>query len=222
MNIVAFIPARGGSTVVKRKNIRLFNGQPLIDYTLERVKQSLLLSDTFVSTDDFQIKGYAHYRGFNVVMRPPVLAKGEVPVWKSLEWFAQENAREVDFFVEIHPTYPLRPVGLIDKVIAYAMESAHNGVIVASPIFDKIWRKREGCYERLAADIKPVNREFQEHLWRTHYGLVNVFRPEVALSGNPWDCDLDFYPLEEGAATIDINSQADFDLAEQIAYAKNQ
>ncbi len=220
MKIVALIPARGGSQEVKRKNIRLFNGKPLIDKTISSARTSVLLSDIYVSTDDSEIAGYAQYKGLQTVGRPAKLAKGETPVWKTLEWFASQCDDGVDLFVEIHPTYPLRPVGLIDKVIAYALESEKDGIIVASPMFDKIWRKREGGYERLAQDIQPNQREFQEHLWRTHYGLCNVFRPNVALSGNPWDCNLDFFPFEESEATIDLQSQAHFDLTELIDGAR--
>ena len=37
-NIVAIIPARGGSKGIPRKNVRLFAGKPLIAYTIEQAQ----------------------------------------------------------------------------------------------------------------------------------------------------------------------------------------
>ena len=49
--MIAVIPARGGSKGVPQKNIRLLNGRPLIEYTIEAAKQSCLFEKIIVSTD---------------------------------------------------------------------------------------------------------------------------------------------------------------------------
>lgn len=50
MNI-AIIPARGGSKRIKNKNIKLFNGKPLIAYSIEAAINSHLFDKIVVSTD---------------------------------------------------------------------------------------------------------------------------------------------------------------------------
>ena len=42
--IYAFIPARSGSERVKNKNIKLLNGKPLIEYTIDQAKSSQLIT----------------------------------------------------------------------------------------------------------------------------------------------------------------------------------
>jgi len=59
--ITAFIPARGGSTGVLKKNIRLLHGKPLILHTLDFAKSSEVFSKIIVSTDDSEISTVASY-----------------------------------------------------------------------------------------------------------------------------------------------------------------
>jgi hypothetical protein len=40
-NSLAIIPARGGSKSIKNKNIKLFNGKPLIAWTIEQAIASI-------------------------------------------------------------------------------------------------------------------------------------------------------------------------------------
>ena len=50
--VLAIIPARGGSKGVKRKNIRELNGIPLIGYTINAARNSKYVSRVMVSTED--------------------------------------------------------------------------------------------------------------------------------------------------------------------------
>jgi len=59
--ITAFIPARGGSTGVLKKNIRTLHGKPLILHTLDFAKSSKVFSRIIVSTDDSEIAAVASY-----------------------------------------------------------------------------------------------------------------------------------------------------------------
>ncbi len=55
MNIIAIIPARGGSKGIKRKNIIDFKGKPLISHTILLAKKSEIINETYVWTDDKKI-----------------------------------------------------------------------------------------------------------------------------------------------------------------------
>ena len=52
LNIVAIIPARGGSKGIPHKNIKPFAGYPLIAYSIAAAKESKYVSRILVSTDD--------------------------------------------------------------------------------------------------------------------------------------------------------------------------
>ena len=55
MNL-AVVPARGGSKRIPRKNIKFFNGRPMISYAIKSALSSELFDRVIVSTDDIQIK----------------------------------------------------------------------------------------------------------------------------------------------------------------------
>lgn len=56
---LAIIPARGGSKRIARKNIKEFNGQPILSYPIESAIKSGLFNEVMVSTDDDEIASVA-------------------------------------------------------------------------------------------------------------------------------------------------------------------
>lgn len=61
--MIAIIPARGGSKRIKRKNTKIFCGQPIIKYSIDAAKNSKLFDEVIVSTDDEQIARMAKKYG---------------------------------------------------------------------------------------------------------------------------------------------------------------
>lgn len=78
MSAVCVIPARGGSTRVPRKNIRMFHGKPIIAYSIEAAKESGLFDEIWVSTDDNEIASIAIACGAKWHPRSSELSKNDV------------------------------------------------------------------------------------------------------------------------------------------------
>lgn len=75
MSAVAIIPARGGSQRIPRKNIKLFNGEPMIAHSIRAARTSGAFDQVVVSTDDAEIADVARHYGADVpFMRPADLA----------------------------------------------------------------------------------------------------------------------------------------------------
>ena len=66
MNLLAIIPARGGSKRIPGKNIRPFLGKPILAYSIETALKSGLFAEVMVSTDDREIVRIAQERGASV------------------------------------------------------------------------------------------------------------------------------------------------------------
>jgi len=83
-DVVAIIPARGGSTRIPRKNAKDFNGKPIIAWPLEACKALDAISHCVVSTDDEELARIARESGATTVIdRPAELATdtaGTAPV----------------------------------------------------------------------------------------------------------------------------------------------
>jgi len=93
--ILALIPARGGSKGIPRKNIRPFAGYPLIAWSIAAAKQSSLVPRVIVSTDDEEIAAVAREWGAETpFLRPAELAQDIIP---SVENCASRRVKRRNF-----------------------------------------------------------------------------------------------------------------------------
>lgn len=120
------IPARGGSKRVRRKNIRMVGGKPLIHYTIEATRNSKRLDHFMVSTEDDEIFNVAtEIAGHNhVIRRPDDLSGDEVgnaeTLLHSLNFLSNQKFFQSDVIthlVLLHPTCPFRSSSDIDNAI---------------------------------------------------------------------------------------------------------
>lgn len=121
MNILAIIPARGGSKGVPGKNSKLLGNKPLLAYTIEAAQASKYLHTTLVSTDDEAIGNIAKQYGAEVPFtRPPALATDTARsvdvVLHALE-FMEAAGHRFDAVCLLQPTTPFRAPGFIDTCI---------------------------------------------------------------------------------------------------------
>jgi CMP-N-acetylneuraminic acid synthetase len=77
--ILAIVPARGGSKGIPRKNIKLLAGKPLIAYTIEAALKSKYIDRVIVSTEDEEIAEIPKLYGAEATKRPIELAKDKSP-----------------------------------------------------------------------------------------------------------------------------------------------
>ena len=117
MNVLAIIPARGGSKGVPRKNVISICGKPLINYTigpaLEAVKMGAI-NKLIVSTDDEEIAAVSRDAGADVpFLRPDFLssdkAKSVDVMIHAVDYYKQQGV-DYDTVLLLQPTAPLRSV----------------------------------------------------------------------------------------------------------------
>ena len=78
---VAIIPARGGSKRILQKNIRLFNGKPIIGWAIEAALESKCFDHIVVSTDSEKIAAIARRFGASTpFVRPGQLSDDLTPL----------------------------------------------------------------------------------------------------------------------------------------------
>jgi CMP-N-acetylneuraminic acid synthetase len=113
MNVVAIIPARGGSKGLPRKNILPLAGKPLIAHTIEAARLSGGIARIIVSTDDFEISQISKQYGAEVpFIRPQELsndrASGTAVAIHAIEYLALHENYLPDAVLFLQPTSPLR------------------------------------------------------------------------------------------------------------------
>src|SRR5450759_2633130 len=105
VEILAIIPARGGSKGIPRKNIRLFAGYPLIAWSIAAARQSEMVTRTLVSTDDAEIAAVARSFGAETpFLRPAEFSQDkttDLPVFEhALQWLAENENFRPDVVVQ--------------------------------------------------------------------------------------------------------------------------
>jgi len=121
-NIVAIIPARGGSKGIPKKNIKLLCGYPLIAYSIVAARLSKKIERVILSTDSEEIAQAGLFYGAEVpFLRPPEFALDNSPdidfIRHAIKWFDVEEGLIPAYFVLLRPTTPLRLPEIIDSAI---------------------------------------------------------------------------------------------------------
>ena len=108
MNI-AIIPARGGSKRIHRKNIKIFNGRPIILYPIDACRESGLFDRIIVSTDDEEIRQLAINYGVEVHDRKKSLSDDVTPIVPVIKDVVEslENTEEISHVCCIFACAPL-------------------------------------------------------------------------------------------------------------------
>jgi CMP-N-acetylneuraminic acid synthetase len=134
VNVLAVIPARGGSKSVPNKNITPVGGKPLIAWTIEAALACPAVDRVLVTTDSPSISSVAAACGADVpFLRPDFLAGDAAPsidaVLHALEWVAEHEKYYPDIVVALQPTSPLRTAADIASAIGLARDSDVQSVV---------------------------------------------------------------------------------------------
>jgi N-acylneuraminate cytidylyltransferase len=232
--ILALIPARGGSKGIPRKNIKPFAGFPLIAWSIAAAKQSARVTRLIVSTDDAEIAAVAREYGAETpFLRPPELAQDtttDLPVFEhALNWLEQNEGYRAEVVVQLRPTSPIRPKGMVDEAIRILLQHTDadcvRGVVPAAQNPFKMWRFHGQDQPmtpllEVAGIPEPYNAPRQilpPVYWQT--GHIDAIRTTTiqhkhSLTGSV------IYPLViDPRYTVDIDTPADWAKYEALVYA---
>jgi N-acylneuraminate cytidylyltransferase len=231
MEILALIPARGGSKGIPRKNIRPFSGFPLIAWSIAAARQSEMVTRVIVSTDDEEIAAVARACGAETpFLRPAKFAQDkttDLPVFKhALEWLAENEGYRPDVVVQLRPTSPIRPKGCVDDAVRILLEHADadsvRGIVPAGQNPHKMWvlDLRHGPMTNLL-DVAGVDEPYNAPrqilppvYWQT--GHIDAIRPSVILEKGSMSGSTIYPLLIDPQFTVDLDSLNDWVKAEWL------
>jgi YrbI family 3-deoxy-D-manno-octulosonate 8-phosphate phosphatase len=219
--VLTIIPARGGSKGIPRKNIRNFSGYPLI---IAAAKQSASVTRIIVSTDDEEIASVARQFGAETpFLRPAAHAQDnttDLPVFEhALAWLAENEGYQPDVVVQLRPTSPIRPRGLVDKAIeillAHPDADSVRGVVPVGQNPHKMWRLTdEHSPMKNLLNVEGIDEPYNAPrqilppiYWQT--GHIDAIRTATILNGSMSGKNI--YPLViDPRFTIDIDNLQDW------------
>jgi YrbI family 3-deoxy-D-manno-octulosonate 8-phosphate phosphatase len=230
--ILALIPARGGSKGIPRKNIRSFAGYPLIAWSIAAAQQALCVTRLVVSTDDEDIASIAREYGAETpFLRPSELAQDQttdLPVFEhALEWLAEQEDYQPEIVIQLRPTSPLRPRDCVDRAVeiltAHPDADCVRGVVPAGQNPHKMWRfAGEGQpmnplleVEGIAEPYNAPRQILPPVYWQT--GHIDAIRVSTIGQKKSLTGDV-IYPLViDPRYTVDIDTLSDWAKYEALA-----
>lgn len=197
LDILALIPARGGSKGVPRKNLVQVVGRPLIAYSIEHALQSRRITRTIVSTDDDEIAEVSRRCGAEVpFLRPAEYATDlatDLQVFRhALLALLDREGYLPDLVVQLRPTSPVRRPEVVDRAIdallaAPGFDSLKSvSVVEKSPY--KMWiREGDGLVPLLTLPGVPEAHSVPRQMLPSVYvgnAYVDIIRPTAILDQN--------------------------------------
>lgn len=227
--VLALIPARGGSKTIPRKNIRSFAGYPLIAYSIAAGLAAETVSRVVVSTDDEEIAEVARSYGAEVpFLRPEEHSQDstpDLPVFRhALDWFAAHEDYRPQIVVQLRPTSPFRRVAHIDESVYRLLARPQADAVrtVCAPFQNpyKMWRIQADGLMRPLMDTKfrePYNMPRQalpDIYWQT--GYVDTVWADTILTKNSMTGERILPLVIDPSEWIDIDSHDDWRRAERL------
>lgn len=227
--ILGIIPARKGSKGIKLKNIKNFNGKPLIFHTINVAKKSKLIDNLIVSTDSKDIAKIAQKYGVDVpFLRPKKYSNDKSSdlelMHHALSFYHKKNII-YDAVILLRPTTVFKKVKYIDESIKLFFKNKFDSL-------RSISNSRYSPYLMYKIKDKNIiplfNKKFNS---MRRQDLPESFQPnglfEIISSKNILEKKLmygpntGFYKVENEEALLDIDTELDFLIAQFVKKIKN-
>lgn len=192
--VLALVPARGGSKGIPRKNLLPVAGRPLIAYPIATALASRHVTRTLVSTDDAEIASVSRALGAEVpFLRPAEYATDtatDLDLFRhALTWLREHEGYTCDLVVHLRATAPVRRVAVVDEAIDRMLATPDADALRSvsrphqSPF--KMWRIVDGWLDPLvqAPGVREAHSQPRQVLpdvfWQN--GYVDIIRPRAVL-----------------------------------------
>jgi len=198
LEVLALIPARGGSKSMPRKNLRKVGGKPMVTYSIEHALEAKLVNRVILTTDDSEIAQVGMLAGAEVpFMRPAEFAQDFSADYEfvrhALDWLIENEGYEPDMVIQLRPTTPVRDIRLIDRAIkAFADNPEADSLrAVVSACFTpyKMWTLGKEGYIKPLISLNGVSephnqpRQLLPEVYQQD-GFLDIVRPRTIFEQN--------------------------------------
>lgn len=223
-SIIAIIPARSGSKGLKDKNIKLFNGNPLLAYSIQAAQESGIFDEIFVSTDSELYADISRKFGASVpFLRSNELSSDTASSWdvvKDVLARYEELGKIFEYVVLLQPTSPLRTSQDIQDAFSLLIEKDANAVVSVcevdhSPLWCNTLPEDGSLVNFISKDIVTKSRQKLQTYYRINGAIYVVKTDYLFKVDSIYDSGCYAYRMDK-RKSIDIDDQLDFQIAETL------
>lgn len=217
MKKIAVIPARSGSKGLKDKNIIDVCGKPLLAYSIDAAIESKQFDRIIVSTDSVKYGEIAESYGAEVLYRGKALSDDQATTYMVLEDLLHKIEENIDYFVLLQPTSPMRTSKHICEAItlfedAYerydflvSVKEAEHGSVLVKPI------EEDGSLKNFDMDFSSYRRQaYKEY---SPNGAIFIGKPEAYIKRKHFFGEKSLAYIMNKADSIDIDDELDYEFA---------
>jgi len=215
-NVVAIIPARGGSKGLPGKNIRDLCGKPLIAYSIEPALKSQLIDRVIVSTEDAEIADISRNYGAEVPFLRPAGLAGDHSHLGDVLSYTINQLKETGYYpfimVVLFVTSPFKSMQLIDFLVSKLLEGASVIETVKKVHHSNLTIYSKNGSGRITSLLNnnSVSNKIEAKTFYRPYGVFSGTNFYSAIH-KPY-----LYVIKNDISLVDIDTFADFCLAEEI------
>jgi len=224
--IICTICAREGSKGVKGKNIKVLNGKPLINHTINQAVNSGLFDYIVVSSDSDTILDIANRSNPNLlVKRPNELASDHISKLPAIRHALNEaekvSGHKFSTIVDLDPTSPLRLISDLEKSLEQFKQSDSLNLITGctsrrSPYFNLVEKDKNGNINLSKKLSEPIYRRQDSPKCFDMNASIYIWSRNTLFDHDTVFTDkTELYEMPE-SRSIDIDNQLDFLIVEHI------
>lgn len=226
VNILAIIPARGGSKGIPRKNVLLLSGQPLISYAIQNAKSSGFQMDVAVSTDDQEITNVSNQFGAEVIRRNKKLASDEVTldpvIFDAVQQMEGKTGKIYDYVITLQPTSPLLSADTLDSAIQKMLNDETIDTLISAvndPHLSWTTKEVKGVVTVLPNYEARLNRQYLPKNF-VETGAFVITKRHFVKPDTRFGKNISVYEVPASEST-DIDTKQDWWVAEKQLSKKN-
>lgn len=228
MKRIAIIPARSGSKGLPDKNIKVFNGMPLMAWSIKAARDSGMFDEIMVSTDSEQYKDIAIKYGANVpFLRSSDKASDTASSWDTVKEVLNNYNEQLgliyDDFCLLQPTSPLRTAEDIKKAYNVFEEKKADSVVSVCELEHSIKSinkiPQSGSLDGFYDSRENARRQDADKYYRLN-GAIYIQKVKSLFDGCNLYGEKSYSFIMSKGHSLDIDDEYDFIMAEAVARAK--
>lgn len=227
MKVVAIIPARGGSVGLPGKNIRPLGGTPLVGRTILAAKNSMHVTETYVSSDAQDILDVATRFGASTIIRPEDIsnstASSESAIVHALREIEKHSGELPDIAVFLQCTSPFTTSAQIDELVSRLLSERADSAFSVVEDHSFIWDvASDGTARGVTHDHTRPRQRRQDMMPRyRENGAIYAMRVLPFLESSSRFCGRSIL-VPTDMPPIEIDTPEDWAIAELFASSSSQ